>query len=162
VADEVLVARAHADAALAAAPLRAVGRDRRALDVAGIRDRHRDVFIGDQILDAELALFVDQLRAARIRELRLYRAQLVEYMKYQVNGNMELLAKVTPKFGPGDMPVLKDGTYQPDLNATNCDLNKDGKIDFSGDNPEARCSAACTADAECTEYSNFASRSVAS
>ena len=64
VVDDVLFARAHADAALAAAVLRAIRRDRRALDVAGVGDRHRDVFLGDQILDAELALFFDQLRCA--------------------------------------------------------------------------------------------------
>ena len=56
VADEVLLARAHADAPLAAAALRAVGRDRRALDVAGVGDRDRHVLVGDQVLDAELAL----------------------------------------------------------------------------------------------------------
>ena len=52
VADEVLVARPHADAALAAAPLVAIGRDRRPLDVAGVADRDRHVFFGDQVLDA--------------------------------------------------------------------------------------------------------------
>ena len=55
VADEVLFARAHADAALAAAALRAVGGDRRPLDVAGVGDRDRHVFVGDQVLDPELA-----------------------------------------------------------------------------------------------------------
>ena len=78
VIDDVLFARPHADAALAAAVLRAIGRDRRALDVAGIRDRHRDVFLGDQVFDAELALFLDQLCAARIGKLRLHGAQFVE------------------------------------------------------------------------------------
>ena len=50
--DDVLVARAHADAALAAALLVAIRRDRRALDVARVGDRDRDVLVGDQILDA--------------------------------------------------------------------------------------------------------------
>ena len=51
VADEVLVARAHADAALAAAALVAVVGDRGALDVAGVADRDRHVLFGDQVLD---------------------------------------------------------------------------------------------------------------
>jgi hypothetical protein len=50
----------------------------------------------------------------------------------------------------------------PDLkmtdDATNCDFNQDGKLDFTND-PEKTCAANCTADLECTEYSNYASRS---
>ena len=61
VADEVLLARPHADAALAAAALVAVVGDRGALDVAGVADRDRHVFFGDQVLDAELALFGEDL-----------------------------------------------------------------------------------------------------
>ena len=71
VADEVLVARPHADAALAAAPLIAVGRDRRPLDVAGVADRDRHVLFGDQVLDAELADFAfDDLGPALVAVLR--------------------------------------------------------------------------------------------
>jgi hypothetical protein len=71
--------------------------------------------------------------------------------------------KVTPKFGPENVPE-QGGTFVPGPNATNCDLNKDGKIDFDklpdgSANPEGRCSTACTNDPECTEYSNFDSRS---
>ena len=74
VADEVLVARPHADAALAAAPLIPVGRDRGPLDVAGVADRDRHVFLGDQILDAQLArLAFDDLGAAIVAVLRLHR-----------------------------------------------------------------------------------------
>ncbi len=79
VADEVLFARAHADAALAAAALRAVGRDRRPLDVAGVRDRDRHVLVGDQVLDAELAALLDDLGAALVAELLANRLQLVEH-----------------------------------------------------------------------------------
>ena len=67
-ADEVLLARAHADAPLAAAALRAVGRDRRPLDVAGVGDGDRHVLVGDQILDAELAALLDECRCGARRE----------------------------------------------------------------------------------------------
>ncbi len=64
VADEVLLARAHPDAPFAAAALAAIRRDRGALDVAGVAHRDRHVFLGDQILDVQLArLAFDDLRA---------------------------------------------------------------------------------------------------
>ena len=71
VADEVLVARAHADAALAAAALVPVGRDGGPLDVAGVGDGDRHVLFGDQVLDAQLAgLAFDDLGAAIVAVLR--------------------------------------------------------------------------------------------
>ena len=79
VADEVLVARAHADAALAAAALVPVGRNRGALDVAGVGDGDRHVLLGDQVFDAQLARrALDDLRAAVVAVLRPHRAQLVD------------------------------------------------------------------------------------
>ncbi len=73
-----------------------------------------------------------------------------------VDGKVEV--KVTPKFGPGDLPQ-KGGAFVPSATAgTNCDLNKDGHIDFTKGTPEEQCSTACGIDPECTEYSNFASR----
>jgi hypothetical protein len=70
---------------------------------------------------------------------------------------------VTPKFGPGNMPE-QNGVFIPAPDATNCDFNKDGRIEFgrlpTGElTPENRCSDACTADTECSEYSNFIGRS---
>ena len=44
-------ARGHADHALAAAALRAIGADRGALDEAAVRDGDDDAFVGDEILD---------------------------------------------------------------------------------------------------------------
>ncbi|MDB4996532.1 MAG: hypothetical protein JWM74_3964 [Myxococcaceae bacterium] len=65
-----------------------------------------------------------------------------------------LSVHVGSHFGPGfpgpDLKMTDD--------ATNCDFNQDGKLDFTND-PEKTCAANCTADLECTEYSNFASRS---
>jgi hypothetical protein len=70
----------------------------------------------------------------------------------------KLEARVTPKFGPDNMQQF-NGTFVPTENATNCDFNHDGKIDFTAGSPEQLCSDACTNDPECTEYSNFAQRS---
>jgi hypothetical protein len=74
-----------------------------------------------------------------------------------LTGKVEV--KVTPKFGPGNLPQ-KEGAFLPTVEGgTNCDLNNDGRIDFTKGQPEEACSTACTADPECTEYSNFAARS---
>jgi hypothetical protein len=67
VADEILFARAHADAAFAAAALVPVVGDRGALDVAGVGDRDRHVFLDDQVEGAELAGFWQDLGATRRR-----------------------------------------------------------------------------------------------
>jgi hypothetical protein len=48
--------------------------------------------------------------------------------------------------------------YLPTADATNCDLNGDGTVDFYTE-PEKTCSAACDADVDCTEYTNFRLRS---
>ena len=78
-ADEVLVARPHADAALAAAALVAIRRDGRPLDVAGAADRDRHVLFGDQILDVDLAGFAfEELRPAIVAVLRADFLQLVD------------------------------------------------------------------------------------
>lgn len=69
-----------------------------------------------------------------------------------------LVARITPKFGPGDVPRGPGNAFVPSADATNCDFDKNGVIDFTPGNPEADCSAACTADAECTEWSNFVAR----
>jgi len=65
---------------------------------------------------------------------------------------------VTPKLGSGDVPE-QNGVFVPQADATNCDFNRDGLVDFTPGNPEERCSRACTIDPECTEFSNFAARS---
>lgn len=64
---------------------------------------------------------------------------------------------VTPKFGPGNTPKAAAG-YAPGPDATNCDFNKDGRIDFALGAEEGVCANACDADPECTEYSNFLAR----
>ena len=79
VADEILVARPHADAAFAAPPLAAVGGDGGPLDIAGVGDRDRHVFFGDQILDVQLArLTFDDLRPPVVAVRVADRLQLVD------------------------------------------------------------------------------------
>ena len=75
--DEILLARLHAGAALAAAPLRPIGRERHALDVAEVRDGDHHVLALDQVLVLDLAFLLDDDGAARRGELRLHRAELV-------------------------------------------------------------------------------------
>src|SRR5690606_35362920 len=78
VTHDVLVARLHADQALAAAALLPVLVERRPLDVAGIRRRDHDVFVGDEILDAEVAAILDDVGPARVAELLLHLPQFVD------------------------------------------------------------------------------------
>ena len=66
--DEILFARLHAGAALAAAPLGPVGRQRHALDVAEMGDGDDHVLALDQVLVLHLPFLVDDDGAARRRE----------------------------------------------------------------------------------------------
>ncbi len=69
-----------------------------------------------------------------------------------------LVVRVTPKLGSGKVPEAPGGGFVPGPDATNCDFNDDGRIDFAPGSKEGLCSQTCTADAECTEYSNFRER----
>ncbi len=68
-------------------------------------------------------------------------------------------AKVTPKFGPGDVPKTPGGLYAATPDASNCDFDHNGKITFATGDPENACNSACSADPECTEWSNWLARS---
>ncbi len=68
--DEILLARRHAGAALAAAPLRPIGRERHALDVAAVADQHDHVLALDEILVVHVGVAVEDLGAARHRRSR--------------------------------------------------------------------------------------------
>ncbi len=78
------------------------------------------------------------------------------------SGLMRLLAQGTTtlhvgaNFGAAH-PSASSG-YAPTPTATNCDLNGDGKVNFS-DAQEGPCANACSADPECTEYASFQSNS---
>jgi hypothetical protein len=75
---------------------------------------------------------------------------------------------VAAHFGPGDVPIVA-GVYTPSADASNCDYDHDGKVSFTDANvtpSEDLCSAACSGtaavahtDAECSEYSQYASQS---
>lgn len=41
---------------------------------------------------------------------------------------------------------------------SNCDLNGDGKVDFTAGSPEAACAQACDADPQCSEWTEYSSR----
>jgi 4-hydroxyacetophenone monooxygenase len=64
-----------------------------------------------------------------------YRGQLIEYMKSQVNGNLELLEKVTPKFPFMGKRMLQDnGSWLKALQQPNVSLVDEGvtRIDAAG------------------------------
>ncbi len=64
-----------------------------------------------------------------------YRSQLIEYMKSQVNGNVELLEKVTPKFPFMGKRMLQDnGSWLRALQQPNVELIDEGvtRIDATG------------------------------
>ncbi|CAN5795346.1 hypothetical protein BH09MYX1_BH09MYX1_31570 [soil metagenome] len=69
----------------------------------------------------------------------------------RVESKGTVAVRVGKHFGPGK-PTAPD--FLPTDDATSCDLNGSGKIDFSDPN-EATCSSACTADPDCSEYQNY-------
>ena len=60
--------------------------------------------------------------------------------------------RVASKFGP--KPALNN-VFAEDQ--SNCDLNGDGKVDFDSD-AEAACGNACSADADCAEWTGYIAR----
>jgi hypothetical protein len=56
--DEILIARLHTGAARSSAALLAVGRDRRALQVAAVADCDRDLLVGNQVFEMNFSGFV--------------------------------------------------------------------------------------------------------
>src|SRR5208283_653345 len=67
--DEILFAGGRADFAAAAAALRAIERERGALDIAAVRDSDQHVFLDDQVFDREITFGLDNLGAALVGEL---------------------------------------------------------------------------------------------
>ena len=67
--DEILVARLHAGAAGAAAPLHAVSGNRRALEVARMAYGDRDLLVGDQVFELNFGGLVVDLGAALVAVL---------------------------------------------------------------------------------------------
>ena len=75
--DEVLFARLHSHASLAAAFLLAVDADGTALDVAGVGHGDDHVLFGDHVLDADLLGLGDDLGAPVVAELVLDLVELL-------------------------------------------------------------------------------------
>jgi hypothetical protein len=112
--------------------------------VPGVRPPARPCLIPEPSLLTP-ATITDQNQSALFqRESALVRAAS--------EGNIQ--TRVVAKFGPGD-PVGPG--YLPEADKTNCDLNRDGKVDFYTD-PEKLCNENCEKDPECGEFSNFRSR----
>lgn len=78
--------------------------------------------------------------------------------RVNAGGVTELSVMVTPKLGAANMErttVPGQGVvFVPSADATNCDFNKDGKIDFSKDTPEGICADRCL-DEACTAACDF-------
>jgi hypothetical protein len=68
-----------------------------------------------------------------------------------------LTVQVTRKFGPNKATEVNGGWAFGD-DASNCDFDDNGKIVFGPNSKEGLCSQACTADPECTEFSNYRDR----
>src|SRR5208282_886015 len=79
--DEIFLGGGRANLAATAALLRAVERQRSALDIAAVRDGDELILFDDEILDRELALGFDDLSAARIGEFFF---DFVELARYQL------------------------------------------------------------------------------
>src|SRR5688572_23225314 len=69
--DVIFVLGHRAEPAFAAATLALISRDRRAFDVAVLRDRNRDFFVGDQIFDRIVGAGFGDFGAARIAKFFL-------------------------------------------------------------------------------------------
>ena len=65
------------------------------------------------------------------------------------------LVHIGSHFGPGHPWTAP--AYAPTADATNCDLNNDGKVDRTTGSPELTCANACAANPQCSEYSNYLS-----
>ena len=63
--DEIFFARRHAGAAFAAAALHTIIGQRRALDIAGMRDRNGDVFAFDEVFVFDFDFRFDEFRQPR-------------------------------------------------------------------------------------------------
>ena len=73
---EVIIFQAHALHALAATFLLAIGRDRQALHVSGLRHRDNHVFLSDEVFDIDIFGGSGKLRTARSVVLRFDFEQL--------------------------------------------------------------------------------------
>ena len=87
--DEILLARRHRPAPLAAAALRPVGRERRALDVAAVAHQHDHVLALDEVLVIHVGFAVEDLGAARRGEVGFHLDELVADDPHQARARAE-------------------------------------------------------------------------
>lgn len=100
---------------------------------------------------------------ANTKALFRYESSLVRVLmtgKFEADGTCSkttpgVCIHITKHFG-AQHPAAP--AYTPGPDASNCDLNNSGKVDF-GDANESACNTACTNDPECSEFSAFAGQS---
>lgn len=97
----------------------------------------------DELGSAE-ALFRNEAALVRVASLR------------NDAGEWTRVLRIARKFGPGS-PSGPD--FLPQADATNCDLNRDGRVNFDPGTDEATCDTACKNDGHCSEFSNFLAQS---
>jgi hypothetical protein len=87
-------------------------------------------------------------------------------VRVQTSGTSQL--RIARHFGKNDVACVPNPNANPMVDAylynctitddaSNCDLNHDGKVDF-GTEPEKSCGNACTGDLECTDWTSFIQR----
>jgi hypothetical protein len=116
------------------------------------------------------------LRPGDLKDTTTLQRLTAALVRVETNGTT---AKIAANIGPGDTPLVpNDGKncgpppsgmparancYIATPDASNCDFNKNGKINFDIGNPEGICSNDCDDltinPAGCAEYSNFKARS---
>lgn len=65
--------------------------------------------------------------------------------------------RITPNFGPDFPEEVQPLAFKFDANASNCDLDEDGRVDFENAR-EGACSNQCGSSADCSEWTAYASR----
>jgi hypothetical protein len=77
----------------------------------------------------------------------------------QLEGGLVRMSQLTIAENLGKLhPELVNGAWVFTRDATNCDLNDDGTIDFFDTVGEGSCSNACSVDPNCSDYIGFAAR----
>src|SRR3984893_2415811 len=105
--DEVLVARLHAGAAGAAATLHAVSGDRRALHVATVADRNRDLLVRDQVFQVDFRSLVFNLRPTLVAVL------VFDFFQFLYDHAAQFLFRTQDRFVfsdvlPGQIQLFRD------------------------------------------------------
>ena len=65
--------------------------------------------------------------------------------------------RISPNIGPDNPEEIAEGMFAFTPNASNCDLNGDGLVDFFALD-ESACANQCSDDPECSEWTGFAAR----